>query len=134
MSEIDTVIPQPTVLEIKGEQINVFPLKVKQIPQVTKYLKAIGAYVDITGEDIDILEVLSKTPDDAMGLLSVALDRPLEWVGELDLHEMSRAISVLIEVNSDFFIQAVLPGIIGLLEKVTAMVAKKRGGDTPSNS
>lgn len=109
MDDIETMLPQPMEIEIGGEAVSISPLKVRQLPGVLRRLRGLWRHFD--GESPDVVEMLAENADDLIGAISVAVEKPRQWIEDLELNEIVRLVSAVIEVNADFFNRAVLPEI-----------------------
>lgn len=128
MDDIETMIPQPMEVEIRGEAVSISPLKVRQLPGVLRRLR--GLWRHFEGESPDVMEMLAESSDDLIDAVSVAVEKPRQWIEDLQLNEMIQLVSAVIEVNADFFSRAVLPeirkaasGIEGAMRKLPGLMS-----------
>jgi hypothetical protein len=130
MTELEILYPTGIDVTLHGEVFNIRPFK---LGHITLVLKTVQQIIDpikkaqITGNVNDpmvIMAILAETGDDLINLLSKILDRPVEFVNDLEQDESVKLISALIEVNKDFFSKRVQP----ILKK--PVLKKKEVGQT----
>lgn len=134
MSTVDlaAVIPQPTSLTIKGKEVQVLTLKVKQLSKVLAIVQPfMGAFTN--PGSLNIPALLIEHPDAIADLISTLTGETPEWVGELDVAEMIEIFSKVVEVNLAFFTQSVFPSLSRAMEKLSAASPKPTTGQTPSS-
>jgi hypothetical protein len=129
MDDLQQMIPETVEVAVGGETLIIGPIKIRQLSKVARHVGGIVGF--FTGDTIDFEGLLSEGAEDLMASLSAATDKPLEWVGELNLDEVVRLTRTVIEVNADFFARSVLPEV----EKAqTAISGLNRVGRTSSNA
>lgn len=129
MDDLQQLIPEPVELTIAGETLGIGPIKMRQLSKVARHVGRIAQF--FSSEEINFEGLLSVGADDLMAALSAATDKPVEWIGELNLDEIVRLTRTVVEVNADFFARTVMPEV----EKAkTALSALAPPGATPSNA
>ena len=84
---------------------------------------------------IDPAALFMTHTTDVMQLIAVVLHKHVDWVKTVDPDDCIDLLTKLLEVNLDFFIQRVLPGIVKLTSYAKAVVQSMPGataGQTPS--
>lgn len=85
----------------------------------------------------DILGLIEKHGLTLTKTVAILIDKPLVWVGDLEMDEMIRVTTKVLEVNLDFFIQRVFPELSGVLSGLTVMMQARqqlmRGATDSSN-
>ncbi len=112
---LETFIPQPVIIDIAGESVEIAPLKVGELPA---FIRAIRPFAQHLSEDVDWLVLFGERGDDLVHALAVALRRPREWVAARELDEAIRLAEAVFEVNADFFIQRLAPILGRVASKV----------------
>jgi hypothetical protein len=51
---------------------------------------------------------------------AIGCRKPVEWIGELEIDELTKLALAVIEVNADFFIRKVLPAVQTSMQNLTA--------------
>lgn len=132
MDDIDKLLPQPLELTLGGESLQVLPIKARQLPSM---LRASGSFYHLLGgaAEMDIPSLIAQGGDSVLDAVAIGLGKPREWVGELDCAELVRAATAVLEVNADFFIQAVLPELEKAKQRIASVNAKRSGPITSSS-
>lgn len=100
--------PVLTTVTIRGESIELSPLRVGELPALLRVLQPIAH--DITPEP-EWLRLISAHGERVIEALAIASRRPPTWVAELALDQAVRLADAVFEVNADFFLQQLLPEI-----------------------
>lgn len=128
MEDLDVLIPKPVPLTVRGASIEVTPIHLGELPDFVRATRRLMPHLD--AEEIDYVALVSDGGDDLIAALSIALRIPADEVRQFNLAETMRAVRTVIEVNLDFFSQAVLLEI----EMMMAAVDELRGQIPPSTS
>lgn len=122
---------EPRVVEIRGKQIGVAPLPVKHLSKaarlarpITAAIVEIGAGFEVGMAQADMVLRIAESADEVIGLCALATGESEQWIGELDLAELVRLATVVLEVNADFFIRRLMPAAQEAMESVTARVGQ----------
>ena len=115
-NELETLLPTPMTVTIKGEEVPVLLIKVGKLSAVVKAIQPFSHLLPKAGEkagkkNIDFFDIVMNHTDDAIGLCVVLADRDRAWVEDLDIAELVILLSAIVERNLDFFIQKVLPSV-----------------------
>lgn len=121
-NELETIFPTGKQVNIGEETLNITPFKLGQINKVLKAAEpmfVVFKTVDTNGTDEEvgskiITELLLHCGDSIRDILAISVNKSVEWVDELEADKVIELLSVIFEVNKDFFIQKVLP----MLKKV----------------
>ena len=116
MSDLDTLIPQPVELSVRGETLLIKPLKVGQMPAFLREISP--AIQQLTGADIDWLALFGSHGDNLLAAVAIAVGKPRPWIDELGADEAILLAAKVIEVNADFFTRTVIPKLDGLFARV----------------
>ena len=141
MSDLNTMVPALPTVRVGEEDIVIKNLKVGKITAVMVALQPIAHLLPKPGQTPEkaplnmVALVIEHTPT-VITLVSIVLDKPKEWVEDLDLDQLVDLFSKIVEVNLDFFIQKVLPSVLramGQLSGVFQATRQNLTGRLPSN-
>lgn len=135
MSELDTLIPAGVAVVIAGEPLTLRPLKVGQLPA---FMRAIAPVMQtLSTGTIDWVALFGGPVDDLLSALAIAVGKPRAWVDDLPADEALLLTAKVIEVNADFFTQAVIPKLDGLFPPIPprpGVTATGAAGSMPSST
>lgn len=128
--DMTTMIPEQDEITVGDEKIEIRQIRVKQLTELTKVVSPIMSVLKevLKGsrekEDIKgALGVLLMTnPEEVLRVVSICVDRPVVWVEGLELDDFMKITLRVVEVNLDFFIQRLLPSVLGVLGRTVAKV------------
>ena len=123
MQTLEKIAPTPLRLDIAGERLSILPIKTRELPGMMKVIAPILG--EIKGGDI--LVALSANADSLVAAVAIGSRKDRAWVDDLDLDDLVALAGAVLEVNADFFVHRVLPGLTKAMEGVTGAV-----GQTPS--
>ena len=123
MQTLEKIAPIPVKVDIAGERLCILPIKTRELPGMMK------AIAPILGEiqNGDILGALATNTDSLVAAVSIGSRKDRAWVDDLELDDLVALAGAVLEVNADFFVHRVLPGLTKAVEGVTGAV-----GQTPS--
>jgi hypothetical protein len=122
MNTLEKIAPIPLKVDVAGERLCILPIKTRELPGMMKAIAPILG--EIQGGDI--LGALSANADSLVAAVAIGSRKDRAWVDELDLDDLVALAGAVLEVNADFFVRAVLPGLTKAVEGVTGAV-----GQTP---
>lgn len=129
---INELIPEQRELQIGSETITVTPIKVREL---TSFAKAIEPLVDdLRGGNVDYMRMIIKSTENVITAASVALRKEREWVEALEIDQLVVAVAAIIEVNSGFFINRILPSITSGMQSLENLEIKPAGQKPTSSS
>jgi len=149
MSDIQTVMPEPITVTIRGESFEIKQIRVGQLSKVMRIvhpfyeqLKAVKDKARINRDPqadtygFDIYALVMEHSDVVLELVSLLVSKPREWVDNLGVDELVQIFGALVEVNLDFFTQRVIPLLSGLAAGLGVKINRTltMGGQPPSNS
>lgn len=123
MSDLNTIFPAVKVLNVGGEELTIRPFTFGQLPKVmavlTKLSEPASKLYAGNIKDISLIsELFASCGEDIIGLMALCLGKPVDFINNLSQDEGIALVTAFIEVNSDFFIQKVLPTVKNqILEK-----------------
>jgi len=120
--DLETLADEGVELEIAGKKLHLRPLRVRQIPAVSRALAPLAsADMDWKSDDPVTWLPLLAMGDHLIEAVAAATDQPMEWVGELQPVEFTRLLAACLEVNGDFFrrqVEPTLDTVNGLMDKI----------------
>mgnify|MGYP001167517465 CR=1 FL=1 len=141
VNELETLLPVPKTITIKGEEIPVGLIKVGRVAAVVKALQPFAHLLPKAGDkpgrkNIDFFTIVLNHTDDAINLCVELTSRDKAWVEDLDIAELVELLSAIVERNLDFFIQRVLPSVseatAKLIRAFYGLAASKSGHSASS--
>lgn len=123
--ELNTLFPIPQVVTINGVTLSLTPFKLGELPKVFRTIEPITKLiVDAMGSSdtqIDsLVKVIVQGGDNILDLLAVGSRQSREWVDQLETDQGIQLLLAILEINSSFFVQRVLPLITKVTNKVPA--------------
>lgn len=130
MRDFASFPPQPQVVVIAGETLELTPIRVGEVPKLLAAVQPIASH--LTQAAPDWLALITQHGDAIVDVLAIAARRSREWVEALSIDDAVNLASVLFEVNADFFVQRVAPAIQSAAARIKEIV--QSGGMTPSTA
>ena len=126
MSEIQTLFPGKEVTISTGETITIKPFTFGQLPEALKLSQKIGqalasAYNEgkLTDAKVAVtsaLEVLADGGEDIIKLVMLATGKKRDWFDTVPGEDTIDILNAFVEVNKDFFIQKIMPKVMGMIQ------------------
>ena len=119
-------------VQVAGGAIEVRPMPALRAIRFARAARPFLEVLDLReGATIDVLQLMGEHGEALLDAVAIAVDRPVEWVGELALDDLSDVAAAVLEANIDFFAHRLLPRIMGRLAETLGRLG---GGPTPSSS
>ena len=130
MHTLEKIAPIPVRVDIAGERLSILPIKTRELPGMMK------AIAPILGEiqSGDILGALATNADPLVAAVSIGSRKDRAWVDELELDDLVALAGAVLEVNADFFVHRVLPGLTKAVEGVTGAVGRTQSTDSSAQA
>lgn len=125
-NDLETLIPQPETIEIRGQQITLNPLSIGRLASVMKAIKPVLA--DVSLADVNLVVLASEHGEALIEAIGAATGCDQAWLSDLPADEFIFLAAKVLEINADFFARRVLPEITAAAEKI----GKLGAGPTPS--
>lgn len=134
VNELEQLTENAQSIEVHagGENIYVSPIKVKEL---SLFIKAVTPMLDtINQADRDdlVTELLIHHTDSLIKAVSIGVRKSEDFVNELDIDELIDLATAVIEVNTDFFIQRVLPKVTQGIERLGSKMNNLGGPSSTS--
>ena len=111
--ELDVVAPQTTAVPYCGEQLEVGPLTIGQVPLLVRQARPLVDAILELSDDADLMVVamdLVETHAEALiKAVAIATGRTPEFISKGNLTEFTTLTFKVFEVNRDFFVQTLGP-------------------------
>lgn len=133
--DIGALSDRDVELDIAGRSVRLRPIRVRQLPAVTKAIEPlVRAGADLlTDEPADWL-ALAAQGGHLIDAVAAASDLPVDWVGDLEPAEFSRLLLACLEVNQDFFTRQIEPALARLNEALEKIGLPGPGSPSGSDS
>ena len=126
MTDLNAFPPEPVIIEIAEEALEITPIKVGEISRI---LVAIKSFADLlTVDDIDWIAVITQHGEQLLAAMAIAARKPQAWIDGLSLDEAVLLATTLFEVNSDFFVQRVAPALQASADRINAQIKDRLAG------
>lgn len=129
---IGTLFPQSKVVPAQGENITITPFKFGRLPEVLvaaaplfMQFKEVGRDNAITKPTAEqVLTFITQNRVEVVQLIAVFVERDASWVAACTTEELINLFGAVLEVNTDFFIQNLIPAFANLLNVGAAVIDK----------
>lgn len=115
--EFAALPPLPVSIEIRGEMLDLTPLRVGELPAFVRAIRPFAAQLTTA---VDWLGLFADHGEALLEALALASRCPRLWIEGLALDEAIRLAEALLEVNADFFIRRVSPEIDRVARRLAA--------------
>ena len=112
LDELKVLFPEEISVEVKeyGETVVISPFKFKKIFKVLDVIAKIAEQMAKSGNENEaIIKLLGESEDKVFKILSLALDKPVEWFDNLDGGTGFDIALAVFKVNKSFFENKVKP-------------------------
>ncbi|SFM67288.1 DUF6631 family protein [Nitrosomonas communis] len=117
-NELAVLTPTGVEVTAGGEAIVITPIKVKEL---NAFLAAIQPVLgDLIKKEIDVMALVLKSPEAVIKATAIGCRKSVDWINELGIDELAKLALAMIEVNTDFFVQKVLPAVQTGMQNLTA--------------
>lgn len=129
IAELETLFPTGRVVVLGGLEIEVRPLKARQLAPFARamapildalnHLRAEGQPADVAdlGTWVDLAMDYSA---DLITALAAATERSVEEIGEVNVYDLALLAAEVMAANQDFFLRRLMPVLMAILQKATA--------------
>lgn len=127
MDGFKTFPPEPVVVTLSGTALELTPIRLGELPRLLAVVRPLAE--EITS-DPDWMALLGRHGDAVLDLLAITARRERAWINDLELADAVQLAAAVFEVNADFFVGRVVPGIQRSAEKLAPLL--RRLGTSPS--
>lgn len=108
-NDLNKIIPIEVPVQIGEEKVVITPIKVREIDP---FLTAIDPLVDeFRRENLDITKMILKSHKNIVQAVAVGARKDIEWVESLEIDQLVELVLAIVEANSDFFVNKILPSL-----------------------
>ncbi|MBS0214032.1 MAG: hypothetical protein JSR26_12795 [Proteobacteria bacterium] len=127
MTDFQTFPPAPVAVQLSCGALELTPVRLGDLPRL---LAVVRPFADVISAEPDWLALLGAHGDGVLELLAITTRKDRAWVNDLSLDDAVQLAAAVFEVNADFFVQRVVPGITRSADKLAPLI--QRLGTTPS--
>lgn len=127
--ELEVLYPQNKSISIKGVDLTIQPFKFGQLQSVFKTIEPVAQiFAQLVDREQNnqiqvITSIITNGGDNIRDFLVIGTKQSKEWVDDLEVDEAIEVLTALVEVNTGFFIQKILPKLTQTLEKVNGQIS-----------
>ncbi len=115
LKELETLVPDSNVVNIKGQEIEIKPFKFFNLLRVLRIILRASEDVSFTTTDeFTIIKLLSENPEALVEIFSIATGKNRDFFEDLDTDEGVELVTKIYKTNESFFIQKVQPKLESL--------------------
>lgn len=126
-SDFQTFPPTPVVVELSCGALELTPVRLGELPHL---LAVVQPFADAISAEPDWLALLATHGNGVLELLAITTRRERAWVDDLSLDDAVQLAAAVFEVNADFFVHRVVPGITRSADQLAPLI--RRLGTAPS--
>jgi hypothetical protein len=127
MDAFNTFPPSPVVVTLSGGALELTPIRLGELPRLLAVVRPLASELSA---DPDWLALLGQHGEAMLDLLAITARRERAWVNDLPLDDAVQLAAAVFEVNADFFVGRVVPGIQRSAEKLAPLL--RNLGTSPS--
>lgn len=127
---LKTFPPEPVVLTLSGQTLELTPIRLGELPRLLKVVKALASNLN---SEPDWMALIAEQGEPVLELLAITTRRDRTWINELSLEDAVQLAAAVFEVNADFFVAQVVPAIQGAAQRLapTLRSLTKSDGTAP---
>ena len=126
-SDFQTFPPTPVAVQLSCGALELTPVRLGELPRL---LAVVRPFADALSAEPDWLALLGAHGDGVLDLLALTTRKDRAWVNDLSLDDAVQLAAAVFEVNADFFVHRVVPGITRSADKLAPLI--RRLGTAPS--
>ena len=127
MDAFNTFPPSPVVVTLSGGALELTPIRLGELPRLLAVMRPLASELSA---DPDWLALLGQHGDSMLDLLAITTRRERAWINDLPLDDAVQLAAAVFEVNADFFVGRVVPGIQRSADKLAPLI--RNLGTAPS--
>lgn len=132
MSDLEKFAPTAVKLDVRGETLEVTPVRVKELPG---FARAVHPLLPHLAPDHDTAlnwaDLMTLYADSIIDAVSLGIRKPRAWVEEMEVDELVAAVGAVATVNVDFFVRRLLPRVTETAAEVTKTLGQTRSTASP---
>jgi hypothetical protein len=131
MSDLDTLVPINRTIILQGETLVIEQFRFTQFSKVAKIVQRVKKNVgdfdvkidtDEDGNkslDMDYLKLIAECEEEIVELCILATNKDRNFIDKLEGDEGIALLTLIFEVNMDFFSQRILPQLLLAIQRVS---------------
>ena len=119
MDGFKTFPPEPVVVTLSGTALELTPIRLGELPRLLAVVRPLAE--EITS-DPDWMALLGRHGDAVLDLLAITTRRERAWINDLSLEDAVQLAAAVFEVNADFFVRRVVPGIARSADQLAPLI------------
>ena len=129
MAAFNTFPPSPVVVTLSGGALELTPIRLGELPRLLAVVRPLASELSA---DPDWLALLGQHGEAMLDLLAITARRERSWVNVLPLDDAVQLAAAVFEVNADFFVGRVVPGIQRSADKLAPLIRSLGTAPSPA--
>jgi len=129
MDAFNTFPPSPVVVTLSGGALELTPIRLGELPRLLAVMRPLASELSA---DPDWLPLLGQHGDSMLDLLAITTRRERAWINDLPLDDAVQLAAAVFEVNADFFVGRVVPGIQRSADKLAPLIRSLGTAPSPA--
>lgn len=127
MDDFKTFPPTPVVVQLACGSLELTPVRLGELPRLLTIMRPLA---DALSAEPDWLALFSQHGNALLELLTLTTRCERAWINDLPLDDAVQLAAAVFEVNADFFVGRVVPGIQRSADKLAPLI--RNLGTAPS--
>ncbi|MCL4778916.1 MAG: hypothetical protein KJ049_01895 [Gammaproteobacteria bacterium] len=119
MTDFQTFPPAPVVVQLSCGALELTPVRLGELPRL---LTVVRPFADAISAEPDWLALLAAHGNGVLELLALTTRRERAWIDDLSLDDAVQLAAAVFEVNADFFVHRVVPGIARSADQLAPLI------------
>ena len=119
MTDFQTFPPAPVVVQLSCGALELTPVRLGELPRL---LAVVRPFADAISAEPDWLDLLARHGNGVLELLALTTRRERAWIDDLSLDDAVQLAAAVFEVNADFFVHRVVPGITRSADQLAPLI------------
>lgn len=135
--ELEALFEQPTVLDVRGRQVTVKPMNIRQLGRAAAIVNRIVRESKAEGRaaNLDVASLVADHCDDVIAIVAVATGEPEKWISELRPDDFVDLATIVFRVNASFVLGRLAPRLAEIVPALGLMTLPAGGLiSSPSSS
>jgi hypothetical protein len=115
-TDLATLAAAPTRMEIAGRAIAVAPIRVRELPA---FAAALEPLLTDLAAGLGVPEILARHAEALITATAIGARVERAWLDEQEADALIELAAAVLEVNADFFVRRILPGLTAASERLS---------------
>ena len=135
-SGLNEIVNAAIKVKAFGQEYEIRRFALGKLSRALEHIAPLGYLMRAAGADAAtaLVNALALGGPPAVGLISVAIEEPIEWLEDKDPAEAAELVAAIIEVNAPYFFDSQNAEKFKAAFKRIEQVINKYGGSTPTTS